>query len=312
MKIGLLSSQVTDRLNPQVTMQQVVEEAIGAERLGFDSFWIVNSPWGMDAMTVANVAGQKTESIELGTSVVPAFPRHPVIMAQQAITTNIAMDGRFTLGIGVSHKDIMENEYQVGYQQPARRMSEYLQLVVPLCKGEQVNFKGEFFSANIKLRPPGFLPVNVLVAAMGPKMLEVTGAHGHGTLPWLVSAERLEDMIVPTICNAAKAAGRPAPRVSVILPVVVSDNVPEAKQKTDALLDTGPKREVYEKLKEEQGSSTHADVAIIGNKEEIYKQLMHLKAIGISDFIAAPLRIDDTSYHATCQVLSEIRQSLTD
>ncbi len=312
MNIGILSSQVTDRLNPRVTMSEVIDEAVGAERYGFDSFWIVNSPWGMDAMTAAVVAAQRTERIELGTAVVPAFPRHPVAMAQQAITTNMALEGRFTLGIGASHQPIMEDEYHVGFSRPALRMSEYLGILVPLCQGEHVECRGEFFGANISLRPPGFRPVEVMVAAMGPLMLEVTGSLARGTLPWLVNAERLEQVIVPRINAAAMAANKPPPRVTAILPVVATDDIPGTRALVHALLETGPKRESYEELKHQQGATSHADIAIIGNASEIGAELQQLKAIGISDFIAAPLRVDETSYEGTCRVLAGLKSSLAD
>ena len=312
MKIGILSSQVTDRLNPLVTMAEVVDEAITAESHGFDHFWIVNSPWGMDAMTVASVAGQRTERIELGTAVVPAFPRHPVTMAQQAITTNMALNGRFTLGVGASHQPIMEDEYHVDFKKPARRMREYLEVLVPLCQGEHVDYSGEFFGANISLRPPGFCPVEVMVAAMGPLMLETTGALARGTLPWLVNAERLEQVILPTINAAAEAANKRAPRVAAILPVVATDDIGKTKELVHALLETGPKRESYEELKRQQGATSHADIAIIGNTSEVEADLGHLKAIGLTDFIAAPLRVDETSYERTCEVLAGLRSSLVE
>ena len=110
--------------------------------------------FGLDALTALAVAG-RGHAIELGTAVVPVYPRHPAALAQQAMTVNAALGGRLTLGIGLSHQVVIENMYGYSYDKPARHMTEYLKVLLPASRGEQVDYTGETVKANIRLGTPG-------------------------------------------------------------------------------------------------------------------------------------------------------------
>ena len=109
-----------------------------AEQMGFAGLFTAEA---MQTPFLSHaVAALETERIELGTAVVPTFPRHPVAIAQQARTTDAACGGRFTLGIGLSHKVMIENMFGLSYDKPARHMKEYLEVLAPLGTDEHKPF----------------------------------------------------------------------------------------------------------------------------------------------------------------------------
>src|SRR5450755_2551972 len=139
---------------------------------GFASAWMSNI-FGLDALTALAVAGSQVAGIELGTAVVPTYPRHPAVLAQQALTTAIAVGGRLTLGTGLSHTIVIDDMYGDSFDRPARHMSEYLSVLLPLLNGEPAAFEGETLRAGIGLSTPRPGRVPVLMAAMAPQMLRL-------------------------------------------------------------------------------------------------------------------------------------------
>src|SRR5512136_2756668 len=139
MRIGI---GIGDIAGAPAGIDGLVAQAKRAEADGFASGWFANI-FGMDAILAAALCGRETKTIELGTAVVPTYPRHPVAIAQQALTTQAASRGRFVLGIGLSHRIVIENMLGFSYDKPARHMREYLKVLAPLLRGEGVQFQGE-------------------------------------------------------------------------------------------------------------------------------------------------------------------------
>ena len=189
----------------------LVERAREIEAKGFDTVWMANI-FSFDAIGALGVVGRETKRVELGTAVVPTYPRHPVAMAQQALTTQAASGGRFVLGIGLSHQLVIEHLLGLSYARRASHMREYLEVLAPLLRGEPCDFKGEEYRVQVGLQVPGAAPVPVLVAALGPKMLELAARLAAGTITWMTGPRTLAEHTVPTLNRAARAAGAPAPR----------------------------------------------------------------------------------------------------
>ena len=204
------------------TFEDVIAYGEQVEAAGIDSLWMANI-FGVDAITTLALIGSRTSKIGLGTAVVPTYPRHPTAIAQQALTAAAASGNRFTLGIGLSHQVVIEGMLGMSYDKPARHMREYLEVLMPLMRGESVTFEGEQFTArNFALDVPGASKVPVVVAALGPAMLKLTGELADGTNTWMVGPKTLAEYIVPSINKAADAHGRPTPRVVAGLPVVLT------------------------------------------------------------------------------------------
>ena len=173
---------------------------------GFDGAYLPSV--GHDAMTVLALAAGETSTIELGTYVIPTYTRHPVAMAQQALATNAAAGGRFTLGLGLSHEVVIRDSWGLDFSKVVRHMREYLEVLQPLMRGEQVDFEGEEFRVHSKLELPDCEPPSVIVAALGPQMLRVTGRLADGTALWLAGPKWIEEVVIPEMGDAAAGRGQ--------------------------------------------------------------------------------------------------------
>ena len=267
-----------------------VDKLIGAARdaadAGYTSFWLPQV-MGMDAMTALAVVGHEVPTIELGIAVVPTFPRHPIVMAQQALTTQAIIGGRLTLGIGLSHQPIIEGSYGYSFDKPLRHMREYLDALLPLVRDNRVSFAGETVTARIGLDVRGATPVRVVLAALGPKMLELAGGRADGTVTWMTGPATLADHVIPTITAAARAAGRPAPMIGAGFPVCVTDDVDAARvnaAQTFAIYGTLPS---YRAMLDREGAEGPGDVAIVGDEDAVAAQVAALGDLGVTDLVAS-------------------------
>jgi 5,10-methylenetetrahydromethanopterin reductase len=247
---------------------------------------------GIEALTAIAVAGREVPDIELGTAVVPTYPRHPFVLAGQALTTAAALgSNRLHLGIGLSHQVVIEGMLGMKFERPAVHMREYLSALRPALDGEPVDVKGETLRATtlmgpIKVDDAG--PVPVLVAALGPALLRVAGELADGTLTWMAAPKVIGERMAPSITAAAEAAGRPRPRVGVGLPVAVTSDVEGAVQRAAAayaIYDTLPS---YKRLLDEAGLDGPAGVVIAGDETEVADRIRALADVGATEFIASP------------------------
>ena len=268
---------------------------------GFASGWLPQISQH-DTMSVITAAGAVTESLTLGVDVVPTFSRHPIVMAQQALSAQAATaasggGGRFVLGIGLSHQVVVESQWGGDFSKPVRHMREYLTVLQTLLAGERVDFEGEEFQirgAQIQAPDEVALPP-VIVAALGPQMLRVAGRLADGTVTWLAGARYLEETVVPTITQAASTAGRAAPRVVVGLPVALTSDVEATESriaKSYAFYNTLPS---YQRVIRGSGGEGPADVSLIGDEAALALELRRLKEIGVTDLIVTTEGVDRES-----------------
>jgi 5,10-methylenetetrahydromethanopterin reductase len=259
--------------------------------------------FGLDAVMTLALAGAQTERIELGTAVTPTYPRHPMALAQQALTANSACNGRFVMGIGLSHKLVIEDMMGLSYAKPAAHMNEYLQVLAPLLRGEPVNFQGEEFKVNAALDVAGAAPVPLIVAALGPRMLALAGKYADGTVTWVTGPKTLEKHIIPAINSAAEAAGKPAPRIICGLPIAVTDDVAGAREQIGKSLKMYGMLPSYRAMLDREGVAGPEDVAIIGSAEDVRARIHHLRDIGVTDFTAAITPTAEGVFEATMDLL---------
>jgi 5,10-methylenetetrahydromethanopterin reductase len=282
MRIGM---SLTEPTGPEAltTLRDQLQQAADD---GFASAWMSNI-FGVDALTALAVAGSQVPGIELGTAVVPTYPRHPAVLAQQALTVALAVGGRLTLGIGLSHRIVIEDMYGYGFERPARHMSEYLSILLPLLDGDKAAFDGDTMRANIGLSVPRPGRVPVLLAALGPAMLRLAGERADGTVLWMTGPATVRDYVAPAINQAADAAGRPAPRVVCILPVCVTDDPGQARTRADRIFAIYGQLPSYRAMLDREGAAGPADVAIAGDEDTVGAQIMVLAEAGVTDFVAA-------------------------
>ncbi|HUY48066.1 MAG TPA: LLM class F420-dependent oxidoreductase [Streptosporangiaceae bacterium] len=252
---------------------------------GFASAWI-NNIFGLDALTTLAVAGSGVPGIELGAAVVPSYPRHPAALAQQALTVAAATGGRLTLGIGTSHRIVIEDMFGYRFDKPVQHTREYLSILRPLLHGQPASFQGEMLSANVTLTTPAPLPVPVLLAALGPRMLRLAAELAEGTVLWMTGPVTVREHIVPTITAAAREAGRPSPRVVCILPVCVTSDPDAARAAAAKVFAIYGQLPSYRAMLDREGAAGPADVALVGDESAVAGQIAGLADAGVTDFVA--------------------------
>ena len=281
MRIGIFIGVVGSASSLDGQIEQIAE----AERDGFDSYW---SPQvaGTDALTLLALAGGRTSRIEIGTAVVPIFQRHPTALAQQALTTQAATDGRLALGIGLSHKPSVEDRMGLSFDRPALRMLEYLTVLRELVQEGQTRFSGETLSVSATVQVPSGSPFPILIAALGPRMLKIAGELSDGTITWMVGPRTLRDHIAPRINAAASAADRPAPRICAGVPVCVTDDPAEARSRAAETFQRYGSLPSYRRMLELEGTTEPADVAVVGDEASVERQLREYADGGATDLLA--------------------------
>jgi F420-dependent oxidoreductase-like protein len=295
MKIGI-GSQVVG--NPNATLDDLVGEVKAAEADGFAFFSLPNI-FGFDAISALTVAGRESKRIELATGVTPTPPRHPFAIAQQALTAQAACRGRFVLGIGLSHKIVIENMLGLSYAHPAEQMREYLEVLMPAVHGKPVKFEGKHYRVQGQLQVAGGTPVPVVVAALGPKMLELTGRLADGTATWMTGAKTLAAHTVPTITKAARAAGRPAPRVIAALPIALTSDPAKAREVANKVFAIYGQLPSYRAMLDREGAASPGDVGITGDEAALRAGLGRLRDAGVTHFAASLFPADASSVERT-------------
>lgn len=273
------------------TLDQALANFVQAEDDGFDAAWIPNI-FGFDAMTVLALAGQVTSRIELGTFVVPTYPRHPSVMAQQALTTAAATGNRFTLGIGLSHKVVIEDMFGLDYSKPIRHTREYLTILDRALTGQVTRFEGQEYRVGFQLSVAGAEKPPVIVAALGPQMLKLAGSLADGTATWMGGPKYLEDVAIPAISAAAKEAGRVAPRIVSGFPVAVTSKVDAARESAAQVFAIYGQLPSYRATLDRGGYADASSLAIVGNEEDVVRQMRDLRDIGVTDFNASPFSVE--------------------
>ena len=263
----------------------MISEASRAEKDGFASFWIPQI-FNHDALTALAVIGREVPRIELGTSVVPTYPRHPMMMAQQALTVNAATDGRLCLGIGLSHQMVVEGMWGMSFDKPVRHMREYLEVMMPLLEGKPVSHAGEAFRVNGAISVPGGTRPGVVIAALGEQMLNVTAALADGTLTWCTGPQTLKNHTIPTIKAAADKHGRDSARVIAALPVCVTKDVAAAHERAAKVFVIYGQLPSYRAMLDKEGAAGPADIAIAGSESEVLDRISALADMGVTDFAA--------------------------
>jgi 5,10-methylenetetrahydromethanopterin reductase len=281
-----------------------------AESEGFAAAWIPNI-FGMDALTLAALAGRVTRRIELGTAVVPTFSRHPLYMAQQALTTQAATGGRLLLGLGPSHKVVIEDMLGLSFARPARHVREYVTVVKELVEHGKTRFQGETLRVNGSLDVKVERPCPVLIGALGPRMRRIAGRLADGTITWMTGRRTLAESIVPDLRRAAEAAGRPAPRVVAGFPVVLTDDPEGARRSASQAFAIYGQLPSYRAMLDAEGVAGPGDLAIVGDERAIEDALRDLASAGVTDLNAAIFPHGDgrASAQRTRELLASLARS---
>lgn len=283
MRIGVIVGH--DPASPG--LDGLVSQVSAVAEAGFDSAWM-SQIFGFDALTALAVVGRQVPGIGLGTAVVPTYPRHPMTMADQALTTQAATGGRLSLGIGLSHRMVIEGMFGYSFDKPLRHMSEYLSVLLPLVREGSASFVGETLRWTGAVDVPGAEPFPVLVAALGPQMLSLAGRVADGTVTWMTGPATIAAHVAPSITAAASRAGRPSPQVVVGLPVCVTDDAAAGRRRAAELFAGYGELPSYRAMLDREGAAGPADVVVVGDEAAVRASVAELSEAGATTFIAAP------------------------
>ena len=298
MRIGLMVGSEKERPRAD-RLAGLISDGAGAESGGFTTFWMPQVPGYLDAMTAVTLIGQATDRIEIGTAVVPIQTRHPLIMAQQALTTQIACSGRFTLGIGPSHHWIVNGQLGLDYDRPARLMRDYLDVLDASFAGPgNVDVDNGSFSVHSPLDVGDTYEVPILLSALGPAMLRLAGEQAGGTVLWMADERAICDHVVPRITEAATRVGRPAPRIVAGVPVALCTNgeADAARGYASEVLGHADFSPNYVRLHEHGDAQDVGDTMAAGDESTILARLRRYRDAGVTDLAAriVPLGKDAT------------------
>lgn len=296
----------------------VVSLAQRAEALGFHGFFL-GSAFGFDPVMALAAAGARTERIALGVAVVPTWPRHPQVLAQQAATANAMCGGRFRLGVGPSHAPVMQR-LGIEFDRPISHVREYLTIVRTLLAEGHISHQGERYQVQgmLDVEDGGTPPV--MLAALREQMCRLAGAGADGVLPWLPSPEYTAAVIVPNVAAGAAAAGRSTPPpVLAEFPAVCTTDRDVVRQVCSTDLMIYPMMPFYRAMWEHAGvalgdrrvhggwsdemidaSIAHGDVGALATRIDAYF------SAGADEVVVSPMGADDAGREATLLALAEI------
>jgi F420-dependent oxidoreductase-like protein len=292
MRIGVMMGPERGRYRHKVA--QLAADAAAAERHGFASVWVPQIPGDFDAFVAITLMAQATERIELGTAVVPIQTRHPIAMAQEVMSVQAVCEGRFALGIGVSHDWVIDGQLGLPFERPAHQMRSYLEVLNAALRGPgQVHVENEQYRVHSPMDVTDWGPNPVLLAALAPVMLRVAGEQASGTILWLADERAVGEHVVPRITKAAATAGRPAPRVVAGVPVALcpNDEVDSARDWANRTLGHSEYCASYQRLLDRGDARNEGDLLAAGDESAVEKRLRAFRDAGATDLAVRVLAL---------------------
>ncbi|MGW0871145.1 LLM class F420-dependent oxidoreductase [Streptomyces sp. NPDC002740] len=280
MTIGVALS-LQNRIDPTV---QLAREAHAA---GLRSAWF-GQTFGYDSPSLAAIVGREVPGLQVGTAAIPVFGRHPLLVASQARTAQAATSGRYHLGLALGTKHLTETGFGIPYERPIARLREFLTALRQLVETGASDFHGELLTATTPLPatvPGAEPPVPLLVAAMAPQALRASGELADGILPLLAGPRALAEHIVPAVTAAARAAGRPSPRIVAFVPGVVTADVEAVRRTATGALAFYEQFPSYQRVIGLSGATRAADLAVIGDEETVAAEVRRYREAGATEVV---------------------------
>lgn len=267
-----------------------------AESAGLDTAWMPQVPNDFDCLTMVSLMAAHSSRIELGTAVVPLQAQHPIALARQALSTHAVAGGRLALGVGPSHHWIVRDMLGLPYEKPAAYTRDYLQVLNEAIAGPgDVDVENDSFTVHNPMAIGADTGMPVLVAALGPVMLQIAGELADGTVLWMADERAIGDHIAPKITKAAADAGRPAPRIVAGIPVCLCEpsRVDEAKERANRILGEAEVSPNYQRLLDRGDARDVGDLCAAGDEEQILARMRRFADAGVTDLSVRLLPIGE-------------------
>ena len=277
------------------TISEVQTNIARAEKLGLNAAWMTTGGASLDSLTCFAASAGATTNIKLGTSIIPTYPRHPLVVAQQAQVVDQLAPGRLRLGVGPSHRPTIES-MGIEFNAPLGHLREYIQVLKSLLQTGSVDFQGIHYSAKASI--PGPLDVQVMGSALRTGSFELCGAVADGAISWICPGVYLRDVALPAMEKGANESGRPVPPLIAHAPVCVHDDLDEVRAAVreqfghpglpfyqNMLIASG-----YPEASNGQWSDSMIDgVVILGDEETCAQRIQELFEMGATEILASPV-----------------------
>lgn len=302
--------------NKVADIQAAIEEA---EKGGIQAAWMTTGGARLDSITTFAAAAARTQNIKFGTSIVPTYPRHPLVMVQQAQVVGQLAPGRFRLGIGPSHRPTMR---AMGIQMPnpLGHLRDYLKILKALLQTGKVDYDGEYYQAHDSIAEP--LDVKVMASALQKNSFELCGAEADGAISWVCPAAYLKEVALPAMKKGAQEAGRPVPPLIAHLPVCVHDNVEEVRSAFREQFPVYPTLPFYRRMLVSSGypeasQKTWSDammdgLVVYGNETKVAEGIKKLFSDGAGEILVSPVLAGNdraASLDRTLKLLGQVAQA---
>jgi len=263
-----------------VGFDAMTTQAREAAKLGYGTLWVAQRG-GWDALTALPALAAAAPGVGLGTCVVPTYSRHPITMAAQALTAQAAAGVPVHLGVGLSHKFIVEDEFGYSYDRPIRHLREYLQALNPLLRGEKADVHGELLTAAGGLTTPGAQRPAVLVGSVSPQSLRLAGELADGVITTFAGPRATGEFVVPALGNASRV-------VSGQL-ICVTSEVDECRAWIEETYGGAANIPAYRAVLDREGHLRVSDSALIGDEETVRRQVKSLEDAGVTELLVMPV-----------------------
>jgi alkanesulfonate monooxygenase SsuD/methylene tetrahydromethanopterin reductase-like flavin-dependent oxidoreductase (luciferase family) len=291
-----------------------------AERLGYESTYVTHIA-GRDSITVLMAYAARSERVLLGTGVTPIYSRTPVATAQSFATLDEFSGGRAIIGLGVSHRPVVEAWYGQEIGKPLREMREYVGVVRAILRGEDPP-QGDKFGSSFRFM--GYEPrpdIPIYLAGLAPGMLRLAGEIADGVILWLCAPGYIRDVVVPTVAEGRAKAGKSPEGFDIVaaVPSAVTSEPDQARAQLRSELIPSFSLPFYRKMIELSGYGDDlagfdesgvdaisdrflSDLGAIGTAEEAVASVRHYADSGaISPSIGG---ISKTDFDTTLEALA--------
>ena len=301
-------------------VSEILSAIEDAEKAGVQAAWMTTGGARVDSITAFAAAAGRTERIKFGTSVVPTFPRHPLVMVQQTQVVAQLAPGRFRLGIGPSHRPSMR---AMGIQMPhpLGYLRDYLKILKALLQTGKVDYDGEYYQAHDSIPEP--LDVPVMASALQRGSFELCGAEADGAISWVCPGDYLREVALPAMKKGAEQAGRPVPPLIAHVPVCVHDNAYEARAAFREQFPVYPTLPFYRRMLVSAGYPEAAEavwsdamiegLVIYGDETRTAEGLQCLLSSGATEVLVSPVLAggaQKASLNRTLRLLGQVAQAV--
>lgn len=305
--IRSLRERISIMLGP-VDPPELVTSLVEIEEAGVDHVWIGFGPAGFpDLLTTLAAAVARTTRLKVGTSIIQVSSRHPVLIAQQALSISRLAPGRLSLGIGTGSPALAKSIYGVEMNAPLAYLREYVQVLRALLQQGEVHHQGRYFTVDVSLQSASQVPL--LISALGPAAFRLAGEIADGVLPFMCPIPYLTTTALSALNAGADAAGRTRPPMVAHVPVAFTEDRAIALQAGRQAMGFYTTLPAYRNMFVAAGFSEQEITAVsdrfvesllvFGDESSIKDRLLEQLSSGVDELTITPIPITDVAQERT-------------